>query len=486
MPHLDGLSPLTCRTAEAPYPLVDAPRARVHKSFTPSSSERESKLALAVNEVVYVLEQSSSGWWGGHKDNEDVTGWFPSACVRLIEDDDGGQDEMCQCGSSTHPLHRDQRGVASPMAANDPRRRGQEVALQEAQRAAQLYEEQLRRSRAELSELEAERLSWKQREQDLLREQRIMRQELQQKDDRITALEVVARASRPVTPGRMASSPPIMEPGPRAMVPQRSVSREAPGISIAVAAAVAAAAQSATAVPTTPLTAEAHRHATSSLSRSKTESCAFGAQSMPPTTTLGATGVPAVASMATSPVPAVLSLSAHAHPLSARHGGGGSATLAMPALGSMQPSSGSQSARSFIVQAATSSRPPSPRPMAFVSGVIGRNESPVRRGPPPLANDTPVRALVSTFERAVTPAPVGLPAWASPARHGHGASSSYGPPLPRVGSVTRMGSGDIRACGATRSTDRIQIAVAASGEAPSSVRALSVKDRIRQLNQYGY
>jgi hypothetical protein len=42
----------------------------------------ETQLELKVNDIVYVLEQDETGWWGGHKENEDFTGWFPGTCVR--------------------------------------------------------------------------------------------------------------------------------------------------------------------------------------------------------------------------------------------------------------------------------------------------------------------------------------------------------------------------------------------------------------------
>lgn len=46
----------------------------------------ETQLELRLNDIVYVLEQDDSGWWGGHKEGEDCTGWFPGSCVRETED----------------------------------------------------------------------------------------------------------------------------------------------------------------------------------------------------------------------------------------------------------------------------------------------------------------------------------------------------------------------------------------------------------------
>eukprot|EP00746_Dinoflagellata_sp_MGD_P005807 gnl/MRDRNA2_/MRDRNA2_111263_c0_seq1.p1 gnl/MRDRNA2_/MRDRNA2_111263_c0~~gnl/MRDRNA2_/MRDRNA2_111263_c0_seq1.p1 ORF type:complete len:569 (+),score=149.47 gnl/MRDRNA2_/MRDRNA2_111263_c0_seq1:86-1792(+) len=43
-----------------------------------------SQLDLRVGDIVYVLEKDDSGWWGGHKEGQDATGWFPFTVVRVI------------------------------------------------------------------------------------------------------------------------------------------------------------------------------------------------------------------------------------------------------------------------------------------------------------------------------------------------------------------------------------------------------------------
>jgi len=47
-----------------------------------------SQLDLKVGEWVYVLEKDPSGWWGGHKEGDDATGWFPYNVVRCIDEPD--------------------------------------------------------------------------------------------------------------------------------------------------------------------------------------------------------------------------------------------------------------------------------------------------------------------------------------------------------------------------------------------------------------
>jgi len=51
----------------------------------PHIATDESQLELKVNDIVYVLEQDHTGWWGGHKEGEDCTGWFPGSCVRPVQ-----------------------------------------------------------------------------------------------------------------------------------------------------------------------------------------------------------------------------------------------------------------------------------------------------------------------------------------------------------------------------------------------------------------
>lgn len=50
----------------------------------PHQATDDTQLDLKVNDIVYVLEQDETGWWGGHKAGEETTGWFPGSCVRPI------------------------------------------------------------------------------------------------------------------------------------------------------------------------------------------------------------------------------------------------------------------------------------------------------------------------------------------------------------------------------------------------------------------
>jgi len=45
------------------------------------------QLELHVNDIVVVLEKDETGWWGGHKEGEDLTGWFPGFCVQALPEE---------------------------------------------------------------------------------------------------------------------------------------------------------------------------------------------------------------------------------------------------------------------------------------------------------------------------------------------------------------------------------------------------------------
>jgi hypothetical protein len=78
--------------ASAGTPGAD-PQAFPAKVIKDHVATDESQLALRVGQIIYVLEQDASGWWGGHHQNEDETGWFPGASVQRIADT--GLQEDC-------------------------------------------------------------------------------------------------------------------------------------------------------------------------------------------------------------------------------------------------------------------------------------------------------------------------------------------------------------------------------------------------------
>jgi len=65
-------------TGELVVEFAKAVTVRAHPSTD------DAQLDLKEGDIVYVLERDDSGWWGGHKDGEDNTGWFPGSCVRAL------------------------------------------------------------------------------------------------------------------------------------------------------------------------------------------------------------------------------------------------------------------------------------------------------------------------------------------------------------------------------------------------------------------
>lgn len=45
----------------------------------------DQQLELALGDIVIVLEKDPTGWWGGYKEGEDKTAWFPASCVQECE-----------------------------------------------------------------------------------------------------------------------------------------------------------------------------------------------------------------------------------------------------------------------------------------------------------------------------------------------------------------------------------------------------------------
>merc|ERR1740117_1511591 len=75
---------------ESPAEQLEAPimRATVVRAHRATDG---TQLDLSLGQIVHVLEQDSTGWWGGYKEGEDNTGWFPGMCVeeqqqQLVED----------------------------------------------------------------------------------------------------------------------------------------------------------------------------------------------------------------------------------------------------------------------------------------------------------------------------------------------------------------------------------------------------------------
>jgi len=80
----------------------------------------QSVLRLDKGDIVYVLEQHESGWWGGHKEGDETMGWFPGsiAVVKPLDSTRAG-DSVDYDGDdeNSRALERDRRAVASPQGS---------------------------------------------------------------------------------------------------------------------------------------------------------------------------------------------------------------------------------------------------------------------------------------------------------------------------------------------------------------------------------
>lgn len=115
---------LTAPDASRPFvhPISDAERFEVIVSpeYPPGRGpeDQPSVLRLAKGDIVWVLEKHPSGWWGGHKEGDETTGWFPGSVAekRPLSTGDSidyfGDDE-----NSRAALERDNRAVASPQGS---------------------------------------------------------------------------------------------------------------------------------------------------------------------------------------------------------------------------------------------------------------------------------------------------------------------------------------------------------------------------------
>mmetsp|Transcript_71427 Transcript_71427/g.209724 ORF Transcript_71427/g.209724 Transcript_71427/m.209724 type:complete len:567 (+) Transcript_71427:87-1787(+) len=135
--------------AARPYPIADARRAEVIYDYSPDQECVQQQLTLSKGDFVWVLEQHPCGWWGGHKDGNVHTGWFPEAIVKLtgedVPDDSVADDcrwaQRCTSPNASDLALRtsDHRAIASPQASRR-RQEDSERQQQDAAAAAELAE----------------------------------------------------------------------------------------------------------------------------------------------------------------------------------------------------------------------------------------------------------------------------------------------------------------------------------------------------------
>eukprot|EP00411_Alexandrium_monilatum_P064401 CAMPEP_0175535148 /NCGR_PEP_ID=MMETSP0096-20121207/24049_1 /TAXON_ID=311494 /ORGANISM="Alexandrium monilatum, Strain CCMP3105" /LENGTH=545 /DNA_ID=CAMNT_0016837935 /DNA_START=71 /DNA_END=1709 /DNA_ORIENTATION=+ len=197
------------------YPIADAVRAEAIKNYVPDGDYSSSQLTLKKGDIVWVLEQHSSGWWGGHKEGDDLTGWFPRVLVRPTGDEEGeggpGDKSLERSGGSASQQGAelalytcDHRAVASPQTGGAGRRRSAAQPGQDAALAGELQEMCRRLHAAEKAAAEAQaelELARRERERERLaldqereRERQAWEQERQHWDRRAREWELERHA----------------------------------------------------------------------------------------------------------------------------------------------------------------------------------------------------------------------------------------------------------------------------------------------------
>jgi len=84
------------------------------------------QLELQLNDIVMVLEKDNTGWWGGHKEGEELTGWFPGFCVQAcpLPESEAAAEQENACEKQLEPI----RNAALETEASSPMRRNHAVA----------------------------------------------------------------------------------------------------------------------------------------------------------------------------------------------------------------------------------------------------------------------------------------------------------------------------------------------------------------------
>lgn len=94
--------------------LVGPMRVEAFSVFEPSGLDKANQLALKPGDVVVVLEQDSSGWWGGYKEGDLATGWFPAVAVRPLHGDASAPLASERQGRGVSPQRSRSSREASP------------------------------------------------------------------------------------------------------------------------------------------------------------------------------------------------------------------------------------------------------------------------------------------------------------------------------------------------------------------------------------
>ncbi|CAE7649532.1 unnamed protein product, partial [Symbiodinium pilosum] len=147
------------------YPINDAVKGEVRARYVPPPGE-VGQLALNVGDIVWVLEESDDGWYGGHKDGDENTGWFPASIINRIPRGDCGDDDDDDRRNSAL-YTSDYRAVASPQAKH--RKVSAQLELTETKQRLEVADSERRRLEEMVKALQKEKTDWEHEKRGMMK-----------------------------------------------------------------------------------------------------------------------------------------------------------------------------------------------------------------------------------------------------------------------------------------------------------------------------
>ena len=154
----------------------------------------ETQLTLKVNDIVIVLEKDETGWWGGQKEGDTETGWFPGSCVREIEPksrralETGTASPVRQSYAVASPHRTSAASTQSMTMTHGDERKRLIMEVERLNRQKEALEEKLRENVASVSELQNSKLRLEKQvkeQEKTLRTERDTKRDLERKNEEL-------------------------------------------------------------------------------------------------------------------------------------------------------------------------------------------------------------------------------------------------------------------------------------------------------------
>ena len=154
----------------------------------------ETQLTLKVNDIVIVLEKDETGWWGGQKEGDTETGWFPGSCVREIEPksrralETGTASPVRQSYAVASPHRTSAASTQSMTMTHGDERKRLIMEVERLNRQKEALEEKLREHVASVSELQNSKLRLEKQvkeQEKTLRTERDTKRDLERKNEEL-------------------------------------------------------------------------------------------------------------------------------------------------------------------------------------------------------------------------------------------------------------------------------------------------------------